>query len=335
MKKLNFRGKNIVFESPDEILFSSKFQSKLYKFFYSKLPLSGDYKFFFDTDFIASEESEINLLDEFKMSEIKNKKLPGGKGLSEEDLKRYKNQQLIREYLFEDFPAFVALFKNNIVLQNHAIENAKVLLGIEKIDIGNFMDIKALINKIYKDSWSRNKSMSENQSANPTVGKISENLIEAAFSGMVDHKTFFNSKGNDSVKSYGDFVMLCLPNNLWISVKSGYARERLLASGYSNDILGAGFFIDHTEFTSESKIRNLKKVGFLAIYCPDIPVSEEQIEEGVNTYDLIKDALTKYNKSMPVNINSKPFIRRLSKIKDDLEEMINEKDIGKRSTIGF
>ena len=52
-------------------------------------------------------------------------------------------------------------------------------------------------------------------------------------------------------------------------------------------------------------------------------------------YDLINEALTKDKKSMPVNINSKPFIRRLSKIKDDLQEMINEKDIGKRSTIGF
>ena len=124
MKELTFRGNKVVFESPDEIQFSSKFQSKLYKFFYSKLPVSGDYKFFFDTDSIASENYEINLLDEFQMSEIKNKNLPGGKGLSEEDLKRYKNQLIIREYLFEDFPAFVALFKNNIVLQNHAIENA-------------------------------------------------------------------------------------------------------------------------------------------------------------------------------------------------------------------
>ena len=335
MKKLTFRENTVVFESPDEILFSSKFQSKLYKFFYSKLPFNGDYKFFFDTDLIASEQSEINLLDEFQMSEIKNKKLTGGKGLSEEDLKRYQNQQLIREYLFEDFPSFVALFKNNIVRQNHAIENAKVLLEIEKIDIGNFMDIKALINKIYKDSWSRNKSMSENQSANSTVGTISENLIEAAFSGMVDNKTIFNSKGNASVKSYGDFVMLCLPNNLWISVKSGFARERLLASGFSNDILGVGFFESYKEFISESKIRNLKKVGFLAIYCPDISVTEEQMEEGVNTYDQIEKYFTKNKMSMPVNINGKPFLRKLSKIKDDLEEIINEKDISKRSSIGF
>ena len=79
MKKLTFRENTVVFESPDEILFSSKFQSKLYKFFYSKLPFNGDYKFFFDTDLIASEQSEINLLDEFQMSEIKNKKLYGCK----------------------------------------------------------------------------------------------------------------------------------------------------------------------------------------------------------------------------------------------------------------
>ena len=129
--------------------------------------------------------------------------------------------------------------------------------------------------------------------------------------------------------------MLCLPNNLWISVKSGYAKERLLASGFSNDILGAGFFEDYEEFTSDSKIRNLKKVGFLAIYCPDIPVTEEQIEKRINTYDQIINDFTKNNKIEPVNLNGKPFFRKLSKIKDDLEEMINEKDIGKRSTIGF
>jgi len=335
MKTLTFRDKNIAFESPDKILFSSQFQLKIYSFFYSKLPYKGDYKFCFDTDFIASEQSDIDLLDEFRISEIKNKNLPGGKGLSEVDLKRYKNQLIIRKYLFDDFPEFVSLFKNNVVLQNHVIENAKILLGIKEINIENFIDIKALSNKMHIDRWSRNPSASERQSGNPTVGKISENLIEAAFSGMVDNKTFFNSKGNDSIKSYGDFVMLCLPNNLWISVKSGYAKERLLASGFSNDILGAGVFEDYEEFTSDSKIRNLKKVGFLAIYCPDIPVTEEQIEKRINTYDQIINDFTKNNKIEPVNLNGKPFFRKLSKIKDDLEEMINEKDIGKRSTIGF
>ena len=49
MKELTFRGNKVFFESPDEIQFSSEFQSKLYKLFYSKLPTSGDYKFFFDT----------------------------------------------------------------------------------------------------------------------------------------------------------------------------------------------------------------------------------------------------------------------------------------------
>ena len=216
-------------------------------------------------------------------------KFTGGKGLSNEDLNRYRNQQIIREYLFNNFPEFVGIFQNNITFQKNCIENAKILLGINEIDINNFMDFKAYTNELYKKTWNRTLNESEKNSGVSTVGEISEKLVEGAFSGLIDNINFFNSKGNDAVKSYGDFVLMCLPNNLWLSVKSGYSRERLLASGFSNDILGVGFFEDFEEFTSESKNRNLKKVGFLAIYCPDIPVSRDQIENGTNTYDLIQD----------------------------------------------
>ena len=197
------------------------------------------------------------------------------------------------------------------------------------------MDFKAYTNELYKRTWNRTLNESEKNSGVSTVGEISEKLVEGAFSGLIDNINFFNSKGNDAVKSYGDFVLMCLPNNLWLSVKSGYSRERLLASGFSNDILGVGFFEDFEEFTSESKNRNLKKVGFLAIYCPDIPVSRDQIEKETNTYDLIKDHFKMQNKEMPKNINGKDFIRKLSSIKDDLGLLLKEKDIKKRTTIGF
>ena len=197
------------------------------------------------------------------------------------------------------------------------------------------MDFKAYTNELYKKTWNRTLNESEKNSGVSTVGEISEKLVEGAFSGLIDNINFFNSKGNDAVKSYGDFVLMCLPNNLWLSVKSGYSRERLLASGFSNDILGVGFFEDFEEFTSESKNRNLKKVGFLAIYCPDIPVSRDQIENGTNTYDLIQDHFKMQNKDMPKNINGKDFIRKLSSIKDDLGRLLKEKDIKKRTTIGF
>ena len=167
-----------------------------------------------------------------------------------------------------------------------------ILLGINEIDFNNFIDVKLQINKLNEFTWTRSKNPSEINSGVSTVGEISEKLVEAAFGNLVDNENFFSSKGNDKVKSYGDFVLLCLPNNLWMSVKSGFSRERLLASGYSNDILGIGFFEDFEEFTSDAKNRNLKKVGFLAIYCPDFPVNEEQIREGSSTFGKIKDFYT-------------------------------------------
>ena len=89
------------------------------------------------------------------------------------------------------------------------------------------------------------------------------------------------------------------------------------------------------EFTSDAKNRNLKKVGFLAIYCPDFPVNEEQILEGSSTFAKIKDFYTREGKDMPRNINGNPFIRKLSSLNTDVRKLLNEKNIKNRSTIGF
>ena len=231
MKILLYKGKSIIFKSPSEIKYKNIFQSKIYEFFYEKLPNQGDYKIYFDTDKISNKELGIDLISEFKKSDEGNKisKFSGGKGLSNEDLNRYRNQQIIREYLFNNFPEFVGIFQNNITFQKNCIENAKILLGINEIDINNFMDFKAYTNELYKKTWNRTLNESEKNSGVSTVGEISEKLVEGAFSGLIDNINFFNSKGNDAVKSYGDFVLMCLPNNLWLSVKSGYSRERIIS----------------------------------------------------------------------------------------------------------
>ena len=277
------------------------------------------------------------MIEEFKSEGLtfqsKDRKL--GEKLSEEDRNVLRNQIIIRKYLFDDFPEFLGLFNNNINKQNHCIDNAMILLGINEIDFNNFIDVKLQINKLNEFTWTRSKNPSEINSGVSTVGEISEKLVEAAFGNLVDNENFFSSKGNDKVKSYGDFVLLCLPNNLWMSVKSGFSRERLLASGYSNDILGIGFFEDFEEFTSDAKNRNLKKVGFLAIYCPDFPVNEEQILEGSSTFAKIKDFYTREGKDMPQNINGNPFLRKLSSLNTDVKKLLNEKNIKNRSTIGF
>ena len=114
---------------------------------------------------------------------------------------------------------------------------------------------------ISRSRWTREQDKGERQSGVSNLGKVSELLLERALNALNDNDNFF--KTNDpKVKTYGDFVLMCLPNNLWISVKSNYARERLLASGYTIDIIGVGFFTDMKEFISPSKIRNFEGVQY-------------------------------------------------------------------------
>ena len=149
---------------------------------------------------------------------------------------------------------------------------------------------------------------------------------------MLKHDTFFKVD-HSQVQSYGDFVIMCLPNNLWISVKSNFARERLLASGFSTDIIGVGFFEDPTEFSSYVKIRNFQRAGFLAMYCPDIAVTTKQVQNNTSTYEEVIKAYT--GRDMPLNINGKPFIRPLSHLKKHLDKLLVEQDVRRRFIVDF
>ena len=241
---------------------------------------------------------------------------------------------IIRKYLFNYHPEFTGLFNNNILNMKNCIDNAKLLLGIHEININNFIEIKFQTNKSHQCSWTRDLNESENQSEASTLGDVSEKLVEGALKNLIG-QSFFKTKGMPDVNSYGDFVLLCLPNNLWLSIKSGFSRERLLASGFSSDIIGIGFFQDYSEFISAPKNRNLKKVGFLAIYCPDFPVAEEQKLQKTNTFKQVKDFYSKSGMNMPLNVNRNQFIRKLSFLHFDLGKLLKESDIKKRSTVDF
>ena len=60
MKILLYKDKSIIFKSPSEIKYKNIFQSKIYEFFYEKLPNQGDYKIYFDTDKISNKELGIS-----------------------------------------------------------------------------------------------------------------------------------------------------------------------------------------------------------------------------------------------------------------------------------
>ena len=207
-----------------------------------------------------------------------------------------------------------------------------MILKFEKINITNIGEVLRTNSLIYERLWTRDKKFSENQSGNSVVGKLTEEVFRDLFD-LIKHKDFFKVN-NQKVSSYGDFVLMCLPNNLWISVKSNKTRERLLSSGFSTDIIGIGKFNEVKEFT-DIKIMNLKKVGFLAIYLPDFPLNEEQSNTNSTTYDLYRQKIELEGKDMPINFNGRPFIRKTTELINDLQGLLKVENIKDRDTINF
>ena len=329
MKKVNFEGKDLEVTNPTDITFSSEFDKKLYIFIYDKIINGQAYESIIDSDDFFSSSPPIDILDLFTTSSLSLANNPSDRASNPD---RLKLQFIVRDFLSR-YPIFLGLVKNNVILADIAIKNAEILLG-QAVDGKNFIKIKCIIDKINRSAWSRERDPSEKQSGVSTLGTISETLLKITFENLVDDQVFFQVSTSE-VQSYGDFVLMCLPNNLWLSVKSNFARERLLASGYSNDILGVGFFQDSSEFTSLVRIRNLQRAGFLAMYCPDAAVSEIQVADNSNTYDEVINFYNDADIPLPTNINGNPFIRRLSDLVDDLTLLIHEPNMKKRMCVRF
>jgi hypothetical protein len=229
------------------------------------------------------------------------------------------------------FPEFGNMILNVHLVADAAIRATEFLLGCN-VNAVNFVSAKQQIDNINRARWSRPQTDAEQQSGVSNLGGISEMLLEKALAALIDNQNFFKTT-NQKIQSYGDFVLMCLPNNRWLSVKSNFARERLLASGYTTDILGVGFFTDKREFISKAKIRNFQRVGFLAMYLPDTSVSQEQIEQNTNTYDQVMEHYGAAG--TPVNINGTAFLRPLSQLCDDLTRLLSNSDISNRTTLDF
>lgn len=244
-----------------------------------------------------------------------------------------KNKRDLLLLLISYFPQFALLIKNFHLSAYTSIMVAELILK-EKIDVTNFVQAKKYIDIINKIKWDRPQTDNEKQSGVSNLGSVSEKLLEKAFDTLIDGTNLFKTTSQE-IQSYGDFVLMCLPNNLWISVKSNFARERLLASGYTTDILGVGFFTDSKEFTSYSKVRNFQRVGFLAMYLPDIALTEMQDANTTSTYDEVIHKFKELGKALPKNINGTDFYRPLSQIYKDLQQLLAQSDISKRTTISF
>lgn len=329
MKLLDFSGREIQIAAPENINFANQFDYELYSLIYSQIKSGSEYSPVIDTDILFSGGYGINVRESFYQLGLRLNKTPQSNAANPE---RWETQFIVRQFL-TDYPILLGLVANNVSLPSLSIKCAEILSGLE-VSGNTFIKIKAVTDAINRIVWTREKDLNERQSGVSTLGSISEDLLNSIFDSITDDVNFFKV-GNNSVNSYGDFVLMCLPNNLWLSVKSNFARERLLASGYSNDILGVGYFQDAKEFTSLTRIRNFQRAGFLAMYCPDLPISEKQISDNTNTYKEIVTYYKEQDITFPLNINGQPFIRKLSDLFNDLSKLLQEQDIKKRTTVSF
>lgn len=284
-------------------------------------------------DFDTLKNDIIPILDQLTATQTKALRKLGyaGRSISAAEWNKAREHKAIMLFLWF-YPHFANLL-TNVHLLAAIVIRATELHFLEPINTKNFVLAKKFIDKINRERWTRAQSQSEQQSGVSNLGQVSETLLEKALGELIDGKNFFKTN-NQKVQSYGDFVLMCLPNNLWLSVKSNFARERLLASGYTTDILGVGFFTSADEFISAAKVRNFQRVGFLAMYLPEIPISEQQIENNTNTFEQVV-AFYRQNAGLPKNINGTNFIRPLSQLHEDLHKMLEIDDVAKRTTIDF
>lgn len=247
-----------------------------------------------------------------------------------------ESRKRIKEKILNKVPQLALFLKNIHPGATHQVESLTVFRD-EQVDFGNISDFKRDLRSRHEERWTRVfrevTGNNEAQGGVSVLGSVSEELLKRAIDTVSQSEDIFQTNQDDT-KSYGDFVLMALPNNLWFSVKSGFSRERLLASGFSNDLVGVGFFEEPTEFTSQYKVRNFKKAGFLAIYLPDVAVTENQHAENTSTYDEVCSFYQEGDNVAPLNINGSQFFRPLSGLGNDIRRLLNV-ELQRRSTLKF
>ena len=142
------------------------------------------------------------------------------------------------------------------------------------------------------------------------IGGVSELIckigLEAAAPGRYDKLP----RGWDWI---GDFAITGLPFNLYISVKSYYAKERLIVSGTGQGaapVIGFGLFKDEKEW-SPVRVEQYRHRGFVAIYMPS---------------DLYNALAAKTGKNQPAtditNIYNRPLLRDIKNFANDLKKVV-------------
>ena len=123
----------------------------------------------------------------------------------------------------------------------------------------------------------------------------------------------------------GDFAIMGSPFNLFVSVKSYKAKERLIVSGTGQNaapVIGYGLFDDASEWAPD-RVKQYRQRGFIAIYMPKALYSELEAMTS-STPGLTKYYQNKYTAAhgYPAtdiqNIYDRPLLRKIEDFTADI-----------------
>lgn len=126
----------------------------------------------------------------------------------------------------------------------------------------------------------------------------------------------------------GDYAIMGSPFNLFVSVKSYKAKERLIVSGTGQNaapVVGYGLFDDPSEW-SPDRARQYKQRGFIAIYMPNTiynalaamtPNAQGLTTRQRNRYT----AANGYPATAITNIYDRPLLRKLEDFVIDIQNI--------------
>lgn len=125
----------------------------------------------------------------------------------------------------------------------------------------------------------------------------------------------------------GDFAIMGSPFNLFVSVKSYKAKERLIVSGTGQNaapVIGYGLFDDAKEW-SPNRVKQYKQRGFIAIYLPKSLYDTLDGMVSTNTAytqnQRNRFASNGYPSTKILNIYDKPLLRKIEDFTSDLSRV--------------
>lgn len=167
------------------------------------------------------------------------------------------------------------------------------------------------LNNIYKIFPELDKLNQEVKFSVSTTGTITERICGWALDTALPNG-YYRLTGN-SDKWLGDYVILGVPFNVVISVKSYKVKERLLVSGSGSLLvptIGWGFMNDPKEFKYE-RLQSYLYRGFIAIYMPNFTL--KNVEK---------------NSLALLNVHKNKFLRPIENLVNDIKKSQEKKIFG-------